>query len=396
MPLRASPTAPDKDKWESPPALKELKARCVGPAAGGRVCRVCGVPGDPLTYYAATAGGGIWKSSDGGLSFGPIFDDQPDASVGSIAVAASDPNVIYAGGGEANIRGNVAIGHGIYKSTDAGKNWTQVWKNLGQIGTIGGPPRRTRTSRSPPCSVRRSVRARNAASIAPPMAAKPGSKSCPRTLTPGRAMSPSTRTTRGLFSRDYGKPARKPWELTSGGPGSGLHVSRDGGDSWTQLKPGRARPARRALGQNRRSRWANAVSNSTTSLCADRSKRRRPVPFRRRRRRLETHQRTSQLAATGVVLFDDHRGPGERRRSLVPAGTDAQEHRRRRHFKLVKGLHHGDNHDVWIDPKNPKRMIGGNDGGVDVSNDGGKTWFAARCPSASSITSTATPRSHSE
>src|SRR5438045_9054517 len=104
---------PDKDKWETPPALKGLKYRLVGPAAGGRGCRVSGVTGDPLTYYAATAGGGVWKSTDGGLSFAPVFDDQSDSAVGSIAVAPSDPNVVYAGGGEANIRGNVAVGHGI-------------------------------------------------------------------------------------------------------------------------------------------------------------------------------------------------------------------------------------------------------------------------------------------
>src|SRR4051812_12511367 len=74
----------EKEKWETPPALKALKYRLVGPAAGGRVCRVCGVPGDPLTYYAAAAGGGVWKSTDGGLSFGPVFDDQPDSAVGSV------------------------------------------------------------------------------------------------------------------------------------------------------------------------------------------------------------------------------------------------------------------------------------------------------------------------
>src|SRR5437899_2838156 len=85
----AGADTPDKDKWEAAPALKGLKARCVGPAAGGRVCRVSGVPGDPLTYYAATAGGGVWKSTDGGLSFSAIFDDQPDSAVGSIAVAPS-------------------------------------------------------------------------------------------------------------------------------------------------------------------------------------------------------------------------------------------------------------------------------------------------------------------
>src|SRR3954452_9002269 len=103
-----SASAQPPDKWETPAALKALKYRSIGPAAGGRVARVAGVPGDPLTYYAATAAGGVWKSGDGGLTFGAIFDDQPVSSIGSIVVAPSDPNVVYVGSGEANIRGNVA------------------------------------------------------------------------------------------------------------------------------------------------------------------------------------------------------------------------------------------------------------------------------------------------
>ena len=101
------------------------------PAPGHR-----GVPGDPLTYYAATASGGVWKSGDGGLSWKPVFDDQPTASVGAIAVAPSDPNVVYVGTGEANIRGNVAPGAGLFKSEDGGKSWKHVWKAVGQVGTV--------------------------------------------------------------------------------------------------------------------------------------------------------------------------------------------------------------------------------------------------------------------
>ena len=116
--------------------LAGLSYRLVGPPAGGRVSRVAGVPGDPFTYYAATASGGVWKSEDGGVRWKPIFDDQPVSSIGSIAIAPSDPNVVYVGSGEANIRGNVAQGNGIYKSTDAGKTWQHVWTQDGQIGTL--------------------------------------------------------------------------------------------------------------------------------------------------------------------------------------------------------------------------------------------------------------------
>ncbi|HLJ95981.1 MAG TPA: hypothetical protein VKU02_22595, partial [Gemmataceae bacterium] len=134
--LQAHAQKPEAPSKGGPPEFKALKYRLIGPAVGGRVCRVAGVSGDPLTYYAATASGGVWKSSDGGTNWKPIFDDQPAASIGSLAVAPSDPNVIYVGTGEANIRGNVAAGNGIYKSTDAGKTWQQVWKQEGQIGTM--------------------------------------------------------------------------------------------------------------------------------------------------------------------------------------------------------------------------------------------------------------------
>src|SRR2546428_3903357 len=121
---------------EQPPELKGLKYRLVGPYQGGRVSRVAGIPGDPTTYYLASASGGVWKSTDGGINWKSVFDDQPASSIGSIAVAPSDPNVIYVGSGEANIRGNVAAGNGIYKSVDAGKTWNHVWTQEGQIGTM--------------------------------------------------------------------------------------------------------------------------------------------------------------------------------------------------------------------------------------------------------------------
>jgi len=108
-----------------------IQYRLIGPAAGGRAARVVGVPGDPLTYYLATAAGGVWKSSNGGLQWESVFDDQPVSSTGSIAVAAANPAIVYVGSGEANIRGNVGEGNGIYRSLDAGKHWKHVWKSEG-------------------------------------------------------------------------------------------------------------------------------------------------------------------------------------------------------------------------------------------------------------------------
>src|SRR5437764_299630 len=190
---------------EPPKELAALKYRSVGPYAGGRVSRACGVPGDPLTYYAATASGGVWKSADGGLTWKPVFDDQPTSSIGSIAVAASDPNVVYVGTREANIRGNVAPGAGIFKSTDGGKTWKHVWKQVGQNRTMAVHPpsgarsasrwpRRTRAVSTP------ALRPKAAACSGPTTAARRGPASTAsgpsasgRGTTP---RSPSTRQTR--------------------------------------------------------------------------------------------------------------------------------------------------------------------------------------------------------
>ena len=122
-PAPAATTTPPKkeeDRW------KGLTWRLIGPYRGGRALAVAGVPGDPATYYFGAVAGGIWKSTDGGTSWKPIADKEKITSIGDIAVAQSDPNVIYAGSGEACIRGNIVEGDGVYKSTDAGKSWRNV------------------------------------------------------------------------------------------------------------------------------------------------------------------------------------------------------------------------------------------------------------------------------
>ena len=115
--------APAADDGKLRSSIGSLEFRAIGPNLSGRATRVSGVPGDPLTYYVAYSQGGLWKSDNGGHNWYPIFDEQSTNSIGSLAIAPSDPNVIYVGSGEANIRGNVAWGNAIYRSTDAGETW---------------------------------------------------------------------------------------------------------------------------------------------------------------------------------------------------------------------------------------------------------------------------------
>src|SRR5438876_40058 len=233
------PVHADEPKHKTP--FKHLKYRLIGPYAGGRVTRACGVPGDPLTYYLAAAAGGVWKSTDAGNTWKPMFDDQIDSSIGCIAVAPSDPNVVYAGAGEANIRGNVVAGHGIYRSTDGGDNWKQRTENglpEGDWGRVG---------------------------IA--VAAS----------DPGRVYA--------LIEAEKG----------------GLYRSDDGGEKWSLVS-----------GQH--------------------YLRQRPWYF---------STITVDPKNADVVYC-----PTVRLLKSIDGGKS---------FKQVKGTHHGDHHDLWIDPANPKR-----------------------------------------
>src|ERR1700739_2630070 len=116
---------------------KGLKWRSIGPYRGGRVLAVTGVPGDPNTFYFGGVAGGVWRTTNAGLSWTPLFDKQPIASIGAIAVADSNPNVIYVGTGEACIRGNISYGNGVYKSTDGGRTWTNVGlKDSRHVGAL--------------------------------------------------------------------------------------------------------------------------------------------------------------------------------------------------------------------------------------------------------------------
>jgi photosystem II stability/assembly factor-like uncharacterized protein len=370
---------------DSPPKdtsrFKNTKFRNIGPNAGGRVSRACGVAGDPLTYYAATASGGVWKSVDGGKRWKPIFDDQPISSIGAIAVAPSDPHIIYVGSGEANIRGNVAAGNGIYKSTDAGKTWKHIWKQEGQIGTMIVHPKNPDVAFAAvlghafgPNKERGVYRTQN------------GGKTWEKVLYKNEetgasdvCFDPANPTI--LFAGLW-QARRKPWEMTSGGAGSGLYTSRDGGDTWKQLTDKNADGLPSGLPSGICGKIGVAVAPTNGNRVYALIENENGGLFR------------SDDGGEAWTRINDARGLRQRAwyystMTVHPTNADVvffpqvpmlKTTDGGKTLQRVGGIHHGDHHDIWIDPKNPDRMISSNDGGVDVTTNGGASWYAPPLP----------------
>ena len=361
---------------KAPAEFANLKFRSVGPWHGGRATRAAGVAGDPNTYYVTLAGGGMWKSITGGTTWAPIFDDQLDSSLGSFAIAPSDPSVIYVGAGEANIRGNVAAGHGIYVSRDAGKTWTHAWKQEGQIGTMAVHPQRSDIA--------------FAAVLGHAFGPNP-ERGVYRTTDGGKTwvqvLKKDADTGASDVVIDPNNPSivfaglwqarRTPWSQTSGGPGSGLYVSRDGGDTWTQLTgkglpegvwgkvgiaiaPSDSRRIYALIEATAGGLFRSDDGGDTWTLAtADRSVRQRAWYYTT----LTVHpQNPNEVWFPQVPLL----------RTIDGGKT----------IEYMKGYRHGDHHDLWFDPKNPKRVVIANDGGVEYSTDGGETWNAPLLPVA--------------
>lgn len=382
LPLRADD---EPERHGGPAEFKTLKYRLIGPATGGRVSRAVGVPGDPRTYYMATASGGVWKSSDGGITWKPIFDDQPIASIGAIAVAPSDPNVVYVGSGEANIRGNVAPGNGIYRSTDAGRTWKHVWKQEGQIGALVVHPTNADLAYAAvlghafgPNPERGVYRTRDGGKTWTQVLAKDAD-----TGAIDVCLDPSNPH---IVFASLWQARRRPWELTSGGPGSGLYLSRDGGDTWTQLRdqPGADDHWGKGLPPGIWGRVGIALAPSDGKrvyalIEAEKGGLYRSDDGGKAWKRVNPGRYLTQRAWYFSTLTVDPQNPDivwapqVRLLRSIDGGVT---------FKTVKGTHHGDHHDLWIDPRDPRRMIDSNDGGVDVTINGGASWYAAPLPIA--------------
>jgi photosystem II stability/assembly factor-like uncharacterized protein len=391
--LGAEDTPPPESKG-GPRELKRLRFRNIGPAAGGRVCRACGVPGDPRTWYAATAAGGVWKSTDGGLHWGPIFDDEAASSIGSIAVAPSDPNVIYVGTGEANIRGNVEVGHGIWKSVDAGKTWKQVWKQEGQIGTMIVHPRNANIAFAAVLghafgpNLERGV-----------YRTLDGGKTWKAVLTKDKDTGASDvcfdPSNPHILFAGLWQVRRRPWEMTSGGLGSGLHMSRDGGDTWVHLVP--PPPPESAESRQDAAPGTKRCPGLPEGMLGKIGIAVAPSDGHRVYALIETEKgglfRSDDGGETWSLVNEERvlrqrawyystlavhpRNPNEVWFPQVPLVRSIDGGKT---LLRVKGTHHGDSHDIWFDPKGPSRIINSNDGGVDISTNGGDTWFAPPLP----------------
>jgi photosystem II stability/assembly factor-like uncharacterized protein len=361
-----------------PSALYDrLEWRSIGPFRGGRVIAVSGIPGDAATYYFGAVGGGVWKTTDAGVVWKPVFDSQPIASIGAIAVAPSDPQTVYVGSGEADMRSQIGFGDGVYKSTDAG----QTWRNLGlrdtrQISKIVIDPHDANVvfvaalgHAYGPNAERGIFRSTDGGAHWQHVLDKG-----PELGAADLAMDPAN--PRLLFATLW-NAHRPPWSQYPPieGPGSGLYRSTDGGSTWTELK-GRGLPA---------SPWHRsgvAVASGGRRVYA-----------------VVDAEAVDGKPSGGLFRSDDggdtwtHASADPRLVSrswyfssvtVDPANPDMlyvpnvaiyRSADAGKTFTVFKGQPGGDDyHTLWIDPADPRRMLLGSDQGANVSVDGGATW----------------------
>ncbi len=353
----------------NPATFSGLKYRMIGPARGGRVTAVTGVPSQPNLFYMGGAGGGIWKTTDYGQNWMNISDGQlPVGSMGAIEVSPSDPKIIFAGTGSSKIRSNVSIGRGIFKSVDAGKTWSfSGLRDVGQIATVRvhptdpnilfvaalGNPFVPNTERGVFKSVDGGKNWKKVLYVSDSTGAADVE------LQPGN---PNV-----LFASMW-HGQRKPWTIVSGAREGGIYKSVDGGETWTKLGGG--------LPTDLFGRSNVAISNAAPN---------------------RIYALIEALPGAGVYRSDDTgatwklvNGAGNLTTrpfyyttfAADPVNADQLWVGNEGWFKSTDAgktfrsspVPHGDNQDVWINPTNPQIMIQSNDGGATVSRDGGLTW----------------------
>src|SRR5215469_5547354 len=355
-----------------PDLFSGLQWRLLGPFRGGRVVAVAGVPGDATTFYFGGVDGGVWKTTDGGVVWKPMFDKQPVASIGALAVAPADAKVIYAGTGETDIRSNLASGDGVYKSVDAGETWQNVGlRDSRQISRIVVDPRNANVvyvgvlGHAYAPNKERGV-----------YKSSDGGTSWTKVLDIGPDMgvadvSIATDTPNLLFAGTW-CTRRPPWSTYApiDCPGSGIYRSQDEGQSWTRLTEaglpdgdwGRVAVAVAPNGKRvyalidvgQKSGLYRSDDGGDTWTLAN--------PDRRL---------TSRSWYFGNITID----PNNPDVFYVPNVALYRSEDGGKTISIVRGAPGGDDyHQIWVDPKNSARMVLGTDQGATISVDYGKTW----------------------
>ena len=352
--------------------LDAMRFRCIGPPRGGRVVAVAGDPFEPAVFWFGAVAGGVWKTEDAGVTWTNVSDGYfATASVGALAVSDSDPNVVWAGMGESTIRGDVSHGDGVYRSTDRGRSWVHLGladtRHISEIRIHPRDPDRVWVAAlghafgpNPERGVFRTT---------------DGGASWERVLyrderTGAADLALDARNPTVLYASLW-QAHRNFWELSSGGPGSGLWRSDDAGTTWTELTAHLGLPASATLGKigvaaspARSGRvWALVESDAAPGLY-----------------RSEDFGETWTLASDRQALR--HRPWYYMHVFADPQDEDTVYVNNLRMWKSTDaGAHftqvptaHGDNHDLWIDPRDHRRMIQGNDGGAHISFNAGASW----------------------
>ena len=347
-----------------------LRWREVGPFRGGRSVAVAGNPSRENEFWMGTTGGGVFKSINAGQSWAPMTDKYFGGTIGAIAVAPSAPDVVYVGGGEYPIRGNVSHGDGVWKTTDGGKTWT--FMGLGEtrqvadivvnptnpdlvyvasLGHVWAP--------NPERGVFRS---------------KDGGKTWEKVLfrndSTGVVDLVMDPTNPSVLYAGLWQAGRTPWLLSSGGGGSGMFKTIDGGDHWTEITRNPGLPTGiwgnigiTVSGANPNRLWANIEADSGGVFRTD--------DAGKTWSRVNNDRNLRQRAWYYTKI---HADPKDTNVVYVNNVSFMKSTDGGKTFRAVRGMQHGDSHDLWIDPKNSNRMIEGDDGGGEVSIDGGRTW----------------------
>lgn len=370
------------------PNIDALRYRYIGPV-GNRVTSIAGVPGQPYVYYAGSASGGIFKTIDGGIHWDAIFDGQPVSSIGSLAVAQSDPNIVWAGTGEAWIRSHISVGQGIYKSTDAGKTWKVMGlEKTGRIGHLAIDPKNPQVVLA--CALGHAYGPQQERGV---FRTTDGGKTWERVLFTDEnsgcsdiAMDPNNPSIvfAGMWPLEI-----HTWGRESGGPGSGLFMSRDGGATWKKLT-GHGLPTRTT------GKFALAIARSNSNRIYALIETGDGVPYKGQ----ETDRGKLWRSDDGgenwrLVSYDRSLGgrthyyfrvvvspDNENETYFLTAGYSVsldggETTRAAAGFGTSPG---GDNHDIWIDPTDPNRMAVANDSGVSLSVTRGRTWQRIQLP----------------